>query len=521
MSIYHFHAKTIARSKGKCATAAAAYRSGEKINDERQGMTFDYTKKRGIVHSEILLPAGAPQELRERSTLWNTIEAVEKRKDAQIAREIEISLPAALTREQQIEAAREFCAVLVRDGMCADMCIHDKGDGNPHAHIMLSMRNITPDGFGKKRRDWNDQKKLMYWRETWANKANEALEKAGINERIDHRSYEAQGIDKEPMIHTSNRADKIAKNNEIRARNEEREALRNEYKQIEKRLAEIEREEKRPRTPSELRKAQIEAINAEIEEQLKELKARDIKELSDMLRDYRAQRSEWVKAHTTDKIQLDTEAKQIELVSVKKKIKRLIAEECKVDPYSKEYDPPTREEGGFFGFFTKTVIDEAAARDRHKEILNEISEAHKEEDEIYKRHTANLAKILDEGEREYDRQHPKDVRKYERICAAIDITLEKQREREEIEAREAKIEKIDADLALIDRRSADAKEHIAELAAAERLRAAGSAAAKADPQDIEVLEKLQPKAAQIVEMAREHAVQQAQKKRSRGRDFER
>lgn len=517
MSIYHFHAQTIARSKGKSATASAAYRSGEKINDERQGMIFDYSRKRGVVHSEILLPAGAPQELRERSTLWNTIEAVEKRKDAQVAREIEISLPAALTREQQIEAARDFCAELVRDGMCADMCIHDRGDGNPHAHIMLSTREITRDGFGKKRRDWNDREKLVEWRGKWEQVANNALERAGINERIDHRSYEAQGIDKEPMIHTSNRADKIAINNEIRARNEEREALRNEYKQIEKQLAEIEREERRPRTPSELRKAKIEEINAEIEEQQNGISKN--KERISALYDMREKGAgdiarfglAMARSNAEEKMRPHNE----EIERQKEIIKDL------------EDNPPAL--GKWQGLKKLLGVEYYYDEDKQKQLIDEAKEAAREatnrncciENDLLREE----ASIKADARREHDAKHPTEVKE------RSDLESENQRrgyrikalekEREEIEKREAKIEKIGADLALIDRHSTDVKERSAELAAAERLRLAGAAAAKAEPQDIEVLEKLQPKAAQIVELAKEYAVQQAQKKRSRGRGFER
>jgi len=143
MAIYHCSIKIIKRNEGRSAVAAAAYRSGEKLLNEWDGMTHDYTKKRGVVYTEILLPSHAPPDFSDRSTLWNSVEEIEKSRDAQLAREIEIALPVELERQERINLVRAY----VRDnfiaaGMCADFAVHDKDDGNPHAHIMLTMRPL-------------------------------------------------------------------------------------------------------------------------------------------------------------------------------------------------------------------------------------------------------------------------------------------------------------------------------------------------------------------------------------------
>ena len=157
MAIYHCSIKIISRGKGKSAVAAAAYRAGEKIANEYDGITHDYTRKGGVVHSEILLPTHAPTEYENRSVLWNAVEQIEKVKNSQLAREIEFALPVELTREQNILLIRDYVNQhFISVGMCADVCVHDKNDGNPHAHIMLTMRPFEPDGF------WGNKQKKEY-----------------------------------------------------------------------------------------------------------------------------------------------------------------------------------------------------------------------------------------------------------------------------------------------------------------------------------------------------------------------
>jgi len=146
VAIYHLSIKIISRGKGRSAIAAAAYRAGEKIISEYDGRVNDYSRKRGIVHTEIMLPDNAPTEFADRSTLWNAVEKSEKAVNAQLAREIEVALPVELTREQQIELTKQYVKRnFVDNGMCADVCVHDTGTGNPHAHIMLTMRPFNKD----------------------------------------------------------------------------------------------------------------------------------------------------------------------------------------------------------------------------------------------------------------------------------------------------------------------------------------------------------------------------------------
>ncbi|MGQ0280437.1 Ti-type conjugative transfer relaxase TraA [Sphingopyxis sp. Q841] len=209
MALYHFSAKVISRAAGSSAVAAAAYRSADRLHDERLGRAHDFSNKAGVVHSEVMLPEGATEEWLDREKLWNGVEAAEVRKDAQLAREIEFAIPREMTEQQGIALARDFVArEFVERGMVADINVHwDIGaDGlaNPHAHVMLTMREIRigEDGspeFGAKVRDWNRTELLTHWREAWGDHVNERLASLDIDARVDHRTLEAQGIDLEPQ----------------------------------------------------------------------------------------------------------------------------------------------------------------------------------------------------------------------------------------------------------------------------------------------------------------------------------
>ncbi|MDD3212367.1 MAG: MobQ family relaxase [Eubacteriales bacterium] len=230
MAIYHCSIKIISRGKGKSAVAAAAYRAGETILNEYDGITHDYTRKGDVVHTEILLPEHAPKEYVDRSTLWNAVERIEKNKNAQLAREIELALPVELSREQSISLVCGYVKRhFVEAGMCADVCVHDKDDRNPHAHIMLTLRPFEQGGeWGAKSRkeylldkngerirlisgefktrkvdmmDWNEQGKAEEWRAAWADAVNAALERKGLGERVDHRSFLRQGKEEIPTVH--------------------------------------------------------------------------------------------------------------------------------------------------------------------------------------------------------------------------------------------------------------------------------------------------------------------------------
>jgi Ti-type conjugative transfer relaxase TraA len=204
MAIYHFTVKVISRGGGRSAVAAAAYRSGSEIEDQRLGCSHDFSNKPGVVHSEVMLPKGAPERWRDRSVLWNEVEAGEKRKDAQLAREVEFALPREMAEGDAVDLARSFVQrEFVDRGMVADLNIHwdigADGQAKPHAHVMLSLREISGDGFGKKVREWNAVAELKGWRERWADHVNTRCQELGIEARIDHRTLEAQGIELEPQ----------------------------------------------------------------------------------------------------------------------------------------------------------------------------------------------------------------------------------------------------------------------------------------------------------------------------------
>ena len=204
MAIYHFSSKVISRGNGSSALAAAAYRSASRLHDQRLDRHHDFSNKAGVVHSEVMLPDGAPEEWRDREKLWNAVEAAEVRKDAQLAREVEFAIPRELNQAEGIRLAREFVQrEFVDRGMVADLNVHwDIGaDGmpKPHAHMMLSMREVGHDGFGAKVRDWNRTDLLEHWRGAWADHVNQRLAELDIDARVDHRTLEAQGIDLEPQ----------------------------------------------------------------------------------------------------------------------------------------------------------------------------------------------------------------------------------------------------------------------------------------------------------------------------------
>ena len=204
MAIYHFSAKVVSRANGSSAVASAAYRSASELHDDRLNRDHDFSNKAGVIHSEVMLPQGAPERLNDRTTLWNEVEAGEKRKDAQLAREVEFSIPREMNEKQGVQLARDFVKKQFVDrGMVADLNVHwDKakdGTPKPHAHVMMTMRDVGPDGFGKKNRDWNSTELLKDWREAWSAHVNERMAELGLEGRIDHRSYEAQGIGLEPQ----------------------------------------------------------------------------------------------------------------------------------------------------------------------------------------------------------------------------------------------------------------------------------------------------------------------------------
>ena len=234
IALFHFHVTQIKRSAGQSAIAAAAYRSGEKLHSEYYGEDSDYTHKGGVICSEILLPAHAPPEYADRETLWNAVEKVERGKKAQLAYSFDIALQNEFSMEENINLARQFLLEqFVRRGMIADFAVHspdrDGGISNPHFHVMCPIRPIEPNGkWGNKQRrkyvldengeripdgagdyvfnavpttDWGNPETLEHWREAWAELCNTKFAEKELSCRIDHRSYERQGVDLLPTVH--------------------------------------------------------------------------------------------------------------------------------------------------------------------------------------------------------------------------------------------------------------------------------------------------------------------------------
>ena len=276
VAIYHCSIKIISRGKGRSAVACAAYRSGTKLTDLATGKIFDYSNKPGVVFSEVLLPENAPAAFAvDRNILWDAVERKETRSDARLAREVEVALPREFTRQEQIDTVREYIMKnFVREGMCADWALHDKRDGNPHAHIMLTTRAFTRNGkWAEKSRtiykldpngqkvplidpetgeqkvrvrkgkgveklwqtekvpanDWNDRSKAEEWRAAWATECNRRLDR---QHQIDHRSYARQAVEQEPTIHEGYAARKMEREGRVSDRceiNRETKALNEQH----------------------------------------------------------------------------------------------------------------------------------------------------------------------------------------------------------------------------------------------------------------------------------------------------
>ena len=258
MAIFHLTAKVISRGAGQSAVAAAAYQARDRLLDERDGLVKDYSRKSGqeLLFSGIFAPQDAPDWARDRGQLWNRAEAAEKRRDAQTARSLELSLPHELTPEQGRYAVQDFIRDnFTRKGFVVDLNIHGAERGgderNTHAHLLVTMRTLEGGQFNaKKDRSQNSKDTLAHWRESWARTANRHLERHGHAARLDHRSLEAQGIDREATQHLGPAATRQERrgegsergelNREAAARHAEGAALREEQAEVEAKLREAE-----------------------------------------------------------------------------------------------------------------------------------------------------------------------------------------------------------------------------------------------------------------------------------------
>ncbi len=200
LAIYHLSATIISRGRGQSVVAAAAYRAGAVLRDERYGITHNHTSRRAAAeHSEIMAPVGAPAWVGDRGTLWNQVENAERRRDSQLARVLEAALPVELSAPECIALVRDYVVrQFIAEGMIADINVRRDNPANPVAHIMLSLRELAGDGFGVKQRRWNGKATLVAWRSAWAATVNEHLARAGHDVRIDHRTLQAQNIELEP-----------------------------------------------------------------------------------------------------------------------------------------------------------------------------------------------------------------------------------------------------------------------------------------------------------------------------------
>lgn len=267
MAQYRFSAQVISRGNGRSAIAAAAYRSGSTLIDARTGLIHDFGRRHGVVSAEIIAPDNAPDWMLDREQLWNAVEQVETRSNAQLAREIQFSLPHELTDDERRELLHSFVREqFVSVGMIADVAIHapdkDGDERNHHAHVMLTMRELMGEGFHPKKatdtaRGWNAAERLEQWREAWADHQNRTFERLGIDARVDHRSYADQGIDREATQHLGPTASAMERRGEetrigdgnrgVDARNAQRAELAAEAAVID-----IELERLRRKSPREL-----------------------------------------------------------------------------------------------------------------------------------------------------------------------------------------------------------------------------------------------------------------------------
>ena len=326
MALFHLNVTQIKRSKGQSAIAAAAYRAGEKLHSEYYGETSDYTNKHGVICSEILLPDHAPREYADCQTLWNAVENAERGKKAQLAYSFDIALQNEFSMEENITLARRFLLEhFVSRGMVVDFAVHvpdvkPGGISNPHFHVMSPIRPIEENGeWGCKQRrvyeldeegnrlldadsnyifnavpttDWGSPETLEYWREQWAAMCNTKFEEMGYGERIDHRSYERQGIDLLPTIHEGPavrqmeakgiRTDKGEFNRWIKATNSLIQSVRKKITALLDWLKEAREELSKPQTPDLISLLQIYFNQRNANAYSQKAKASNLKEFNEI-----------------------------------------------------------------------------------------------------------------------------------------------------------------------------------------------------------------------------------------------
>ena len=241
MALFNFNKNNITRSNGGTACGAASYQRGEKFADTYYGTVHNYSKRDDVAYTNVILPPNAPLIFADSATMWNAAELAENRSNSRVAHIFKAALPQEFSLDENVDLVSEFATeYLVKNGMCCDIAIHDKGDGNPHTHILTPTREVTAEGLGEKRRDWNDTQLLIQWRENWAKLCNERFIQKGLDCRISHESYAVQDIDKpyqrEATVHLGRNATALERrgvqtelgnrNREIMERNRELELER-------------------------------------------------------------------------------------------------------------------------------------------------------------------------------------------------------------------------------------------------------------------------------------------------------
>lgn len=427
MAIYHLCIKIISRGKGKSAVAASAYRSGEKIKNEYDGIVHDFTRKGGIAHTEILLPQNAPQAFLDRGTLWNSVEKIEKSKNSQLAREIEIALPKELNREKQIELVREYVKDnFVNVGMCADIALHDKDDGNPHAHILLTMRPLNEDttwgakskkeyildengekvklknGNYKTRKidtvDWNEQDKAEEWRKSWADITNKYLEENSIQEKVDHRSYERQGIEQIPTIHLGVSASQMEKkgivtnrgniNREIKHQNKILREIARRIKALMRWIRSLTKDKNNDASKDKQYDIAIQSDTQSKQNDLTDMLSHLIKENSD---NHNADLEKYIESY-----QFLKEKNITSISELKESISALRDKNYKTTRAIKDTEKKTNDR--------VQLIDQAEKYLKHKDIYKTYTKIKKsKQEDFYNEHTAEI--ILFESARKYLKEH--------------------------------------------------------------------------------------------------------------------
>lgn len=393
MALYHNSTKIISRSSGRSAVGASAYRSGEKIYNEYDGIDHDFSRKQGVVYSEVMLPQQAKEEFKNRATLWNEVEKIEKAKNSQLAREVEVALPKELSRAEQIQLVKSYVQDnYVKNGMCADINIHDKEDGNPHAHIMLTVRPIESNGeWGAKSKkeylldengqkiklksgqykskkiettNWNRKEFLQSYREDWANKINQKLKEVGINQRVDHRSYEEQGIEKVPTIHEGATARKMEQRGKISDRMEINRKIKEINEKINQHNIEVQKLKDETIELNKSFKPKDELIT--IQNNIKEIQEykNEISNVTQKLKDIKIEKEQILNCNKDNRMDIEKLKKLIVVENERKKslglFKRKEKQNCddRINKYSKQVEE-----------LEKSLLSESKISELNKEIV--------------------------------------------------------------------------------------------------------------------------------------------------------